>query len=158
VPEGQLVLCASVVRIASSAGLPLRLWLQHRPCRFCLVDDQLSVVFYDMTTIRTEGDSEQTGDVRQFGMAKEGVVARQFMLGLVKTSPEGYNLGLLIKINSIHASIPLLPPEGTESQILDPAPSDYPQPTRSRTSKKQGAHLSAARTLLSHQKPCATIT
>jgi transposase len=51
-----------------------------------MVDESLSVVFYDMTTIRTEGDSEQSGDVRQFGMAKEGVVARQFMLGLVQTA------------------------------------------------------------------------
>jgi transposase len=51
-----------------------------------MVDDQLSVVFYDMTSIRAEGDSEQVGDVRQFGMAKEGVVARQFMLGLVQTA------------------------------------------------------------------------
>jgi len=51
-----------------------------------MVDDQLSVVFYDMTTIGTEGESEQAGDVRQFGMAKEGIVARQFMLGLVQTA------------------------------------------------------------------------
>jgi Transposase DDE domain len=51
-----------------------------------MVDDQLSVVFYDMTSIRAEGDSEQAGDVRQFGMAKEGLVARQFMLGLVQTA------------------------------------------------------------------------
>jgi transposase len=36
--------------------------------------------------IRAEGLSEQDGDLRRFGMAKEGVVARQFMLGLVQTA------------------------------------------------------------------------
>jgi transposase len=46
----------------------------------------LSVVFYDLTTIRTEGLSEQDGDVRHHGMSKEGVVARQFMLGVVQTA------------------------------------------------------------------------
>jgi transposase len=51
-----------------------------------LIDQSLSVVFYDLTTIRAAGLSEQAGDVRQFGMAKEGLVARQFMLGVVQTS------------------------------------------------------------------------
>uniref|UniRef100_D5X1E2 Transposase IS4 family protein n=1 Tax=Thiomonas intermedia (strain K12) TaxID=75379 RepID=D5X1E2_THIK1 len=51
-----------------------------------LIDQDLSLVFYDLTTIRTEGLSEQAGDVRQFGMAKEGIVARQFMLGVVQTA------------------------------------------------------------------------
>ena len=37
-----------------------------------MVDQELSVVFYDMTTIRAEGLSEQVEDVRRFGMAKEG--------------------------------------------------------------------------------------
>lgn len=50
-----------------------------------LIDRELSVVFYDMTTIRTEGTSDQEGDVRQFGMAKEGLIARQVMLGVVQT-------------------------------------------------------------------------
>lgn len=50
-----------------------------------LIDQELSVVFYDMTTIRTEGTSAQDGDVRQFGMAKEGLIARQVMLGVVQT-------------------------------------------------------------------------
>jgi len=51
-----------------------------------LLDQELSVVFYDMTTIRAEGLSQQEGDVRKFGMAKEGIVARQFMLGVVQTA------------------------------------------------------------------------
>ena len=50
-----------------------------------MVDSKLSVVFYDMTTIRTEGLSEEDGELRHYGMAKEGVIARQFMLGLVQT-------------------------------------------------------------------------
>lgn len=51
-----------------------------------LIDDDLSVVFYDLTTIRTEGLSEQKGDVRRHGMSKEGLIARQFMLGVVQTA------------------------------------------------------------------------
>lgn len=51
-----------------------------------LIDDELSVVFYDLTTIRTEGHSVQGGDVRHFGMSKEGTVARQFLLGVVQTA------------------------------------------------------------------------
>lgn len=51
-----------------------------------LVDQDLSVVFYDLTTIRSEGLTKLAGDVRQFGMAKEGLIARQFMLGVVQTA------------------------------------------------------------------------
>ena len=51
-----------------------------------LIDDELSVVFYDLTTIRGEGLSQLEGDVRHFGMSKEGAVARQFMLGVVQTA------------------------------------------------------------------------
>ena len=51
-----------------------------------LVDQDLSVAFYDMTTIRAEGLATVEGDIRKFGMAKEGLIARQFMLGVVQTS------------------------------------------------------------------------
>jgi len=51
-----------------------------------LVDQDMSLVFYDLTTIRAAGVSEQDGDVRQYGMAKEGEIARQFMLGVVQTA------------------------------------------------------------------------
>jgi hypothetical protein len=51
-----------------------------------LIDTELSVVFYDLTTIRTEGLSGQDGDVRRLGMSKEGLIARQFMLGVVHPS------------------------------------------------------------------------
>ncbi|MGA9394684.1 MAG: IS1634 family transposase [Azonexus sp.] len=50
-----------------------------------LIDQELSVVFYDMTTIRADGLSDQDGDVRKYGMAKEGLIARQIMLGVVQT-------------------------------------------------------------------------
>ena len=51
-----------------------------------LVDQDLAMVFYDMTTIRAAGLSQQEDDVRHFGMSKEGVVARQIMLGVVQTA------------------------------------------------------------------------
>jgi hypothetical protein len=44
------------------------------------------MVFYDMTTIRAAGLSEQEGDLRHYGMAKVGVVERQVMLGVVQTA------------------------------------------------------------------------
>ena len=51
-----------------------------------LVDRDLSMAFYDMTTVRAEGLSTMDGDVRKFGMAKEGLIAKQFMLGVVQTA------------------------------------------------------------------------
>ena len=51
-----------------------------------LIDQDLSIVFYDLTTIRAEGLSESPQDLRQFGMSKEGVIARQFLLGVVQTA------------------------------------------------------------------------
>lgn len=51
-----------------------------------LVDRDLSLAFYDMTTIRAEGLSTVEGDIRKFGMAKEGLIAKQFMLGVVQTA------------------------------------------------------------------------
>ncbi len=51
-----------------------------------LVDQDLSLVFYDLTTISAAGLSEQKDDVRQYGMSKEGLIARQFMLGVVQTA------------------------------------------------------------------------
>lgn len=51
-----------------------------------MIDQDLAVVFYDLTTIRAEGSSTPTGDVRHFGMAKEGMIARQFLIGVVQTA------------------------------------------------------------------------
>lgn len=51
-----------------------------------MMDRDLSLAFYDMTTIRSEGLCTVEGDVRKYGMAKEGLIARQFMLGVVQTA------------------------------------------------------------------------
>jgi hypothetical protein len=52
-----------------------------------LIDQELSIVFYDLTTIRTAGDSQVgCGELRQYGRAKEGDIARQVMLGVVQTA------------------------------------------------------------------------
>jgi hypothetical protein len=51
-----------------------------------LIDEDLSVVFHDLTTIRAAGLSQEDGNVRHFGMSEEGVITRQFMLGVVQTA------------------------------------------------------------------------
>lgn len=52
-----------------------------------LVDQDLAVVFYDLTTVRIHGEGEVDDDLRAFGMNKEtGSIARQFVLGLVQTA------------------------------------------------------------------------
>lgn len=51
-----------------------------------LIDQELSIVFYDLTTIRIEGGTELPEEVRQFGLSKEGGIARQVMLGVVQTA------------------------------------------------------------------------
>lgn len=51
-----------------------------------LIDQELSIVFYDLTTIRAEGSTSLDGDLRQYGPSKEGGIARQFMLGVVQTA------------------------------------------------------------------------
>lgn len=51
-----------------------------------LIDQELSIVFYDLTTIRTEGASQVDGELRHYGKAKEGDIARQVMLGVVQTA------------------------------------------------------------------------
>jgi len=51
-----------------------------------LIDQTLSIVFYDLTTIRAEGSSDEDGELRQFGLSKEGGIARQVLLGVVQTA------------------------------------------------------------------------
>jgi transposase len=52
-----------------------------------LVDRDLTVVFYDLTTVRIHGEGTVEGDLRAFGMNKErGGIARQFVLGVVQTA------------------------------------------------------------------------
>jgi hypothetical protein len=52
-----------------------------------LVDRDLAVVFYDLTTVRIHGEGAVEDDIRAFGMNKEiGGIARQFVLGVVQTA------------------------------------------------------------------------
>lgn len=52
-----------------------------------LVDRDLAVVFYDLTTVRIHGEGHVADDIRAFGMNKEmGGIARQFVLGVVQTA------------------------------------------------------------------------
>jgi transposase len=52
-----------------------------------LVDRNLTVVFYDLTTVRIHGEGEVEADLRAYGMNKEtGGIARQFVMGVVQTA------------------------------------------------------------------------
>ncbi|MFM7120517.1 MAG: IS1634 family transposase, partial [Gammaproteobacteria bacterium] len=51
-----------------------------------LIDQDLSVVFYDLTTVGVVGKTDLPGDVRAFGKSKDGGIARQFMLGVVQSA------------------------------------------------------------------------
>ncbi len=52
-----------------------------------LVDRDLSIIFYDLTTVRIHGEGAVEDDIRAFGMNKErGGIARQFVLGVVQTA------------------------------------------------------------------------
>lgn len=63
-----------------------------------MLDQQVSVVFYDLTTVRIHGDGGVPGDVRAYGMNKDtGGIARQFVLGVVQ-SAEGLPL-----MHTVHA-------------------------------------------------------
>lgn len=47
----------------------------------------LTIVFYDLTTVRIHGEGEVDEDIRAYGMNKEtGGIARQFVLGVVQTA------------------------------------------------------------------------
>jgi hypothetical protein len=60
-----------------------RVAAQLRP----MLDQPLSVVFYDLTTIRIHGEAQVADDVRAFGMNKEtGGIERQFVLGVVQSA------------------------------------------------------------------------
>ena len=37
-----------------------------------LIDEELAVAFYDLTTVRAQGLSQEDGDIRQSGLSKEG--------------------------------------------------------------------------------------
>lgn len=82
VVEHQHLLRAMDVLDDHAQAISERLALLMRP----LIDQDLSVVFYDLTTVRIQGEATLPDDVRAFGLSKEGGVARQFMLSLVQTA------------------------------------------------------------------------
>lgn len=81
-PEHQHLLRAMDVIDDHADAIGERLAFLMRP----LIDQELSVVFYDLTTVRVHGEAVVDGDVREFGLSKEGGVARQFVLSLVQTA------------------------------------------------------------------------
>jgi hypothetical protein len=86
-PQHQHLLRAMDVLDEHSAALGSRLATLMRP----LIDEDLSVVFYDLTTVEVAGQAVVADDVRAYGQSKSGLVARQFMLSLVQTA-EGSRL------------------------------------------------------------------
>jgi len=82
VSEHQHLLRAMDVIDEYSDRLGERLAMLMRP----LIDQDLSVVFYDLTTVAVTGQTDLEDDVRAYGMAKSGLVERQFMLSLVQTA------------------------------------------------------------------------
>ena len=80
-PEHQHLLRAMDVIDEHADAINERLAFLMRP----LIDQELSVVFYDLTTIKVHGEALVEGDVRALGKSKDGGVARQFVLSLVQT-------------------------------------------------------------------------
>ena len=80
-PEHQHLLRAMDVLDEHADEINERLAFLMRP----LIDQELSVVFYDLTTIKVHGEAVVEGDVRDYGKSKDGGVARQFVLSLVQT-------------------------------------------------------------------------
>ncbi len=82
VTDHQHLLRAMDVIDTHSDKLSDRLAMLMRP----LIDQDLSVVFYDLTTVAVTGQTDLEDDVRAYGMAKSGLIERQFMLSLVQTA------------------------------------------------------------------------
>jgi transposase len=82
VTDHQHLLRAMDVIDTHSDKLSDRLATLMRP----LIDQDLSVVFYDLTTVAVTGQTDLADDVRAYGMAKSGLIERQFMLSLVQTA------------------------------------------------------------------------
>ena len=81
-PEHQHLLRAMDVLDDYSDTLGARLATLMRP----LIEQDLSVVFYDLTTVGVTGQTDLEDDVRAYGRAKSGLIERQFMLSLVQTA------------------------------------------------------------------------
>jgi hypothetical protein len=81
-PEHQHLLRAMDVLDEYSDTLGTKLATLMRP----LIDQDLSVEFYDLTTVSVSGHSDLEEDVCAYGRAKSGLVERQFMQSLVQTA------------------------------------------------------------------------
>ncbi|HEX7348506.1 MAG TPA: IS1634 family transposase [Rhodanobacteraceae bacterium] len=78
---------------------------QMRP----LLDDTLSVMFYDLTTIRIHGAGQVKDDLRAYGLNKRtGGIARQFVLGVVQTA-EGLPIAHQVHAGNVGEVSTLLP-------------------------------------------------
>lgn len=74
-----------------------------------LIDTELSVVFYDLTTIRIHGETEMAGDIRRYGYSKDvDGVARQFVLGVIQTA-DGLPLAFEVFEGNVSETTTLLP-------------------------------------------------
>lgn len=81
-PSHQHLLRAMDVLDEHSEALSEHMAVLMRP----LIDQDLSVVFYDLTTVEIAGEAVVAGDVRVKGRSKSGLIERQFMLSLVQTA------------------------------------------------------------------------
>lgn len=78
----QLLRCMDAL-MEHAEAVEARVAAQLRP----MLDQQLSVVFYDLTTVRIHGEAEVADDLRRYGMNKEtGGIERQFVLGVVQSA------------------------------------------------------------------------
>lgn len=74
-----------------------------------LLDRSLSVVFYDLTTVRIQGDGTVADDVRAFGLNKDTRgIARQFVLGVIQTA-EGLPIAHEVHAGNVGEVSTLLP-------------------------------------------------
>lgn len=74
-----------------------------------LLDDEMSVVFFDLTTVRISGSGRVPGDVRVHGMSKEtGGIARQVVLGVIQAR-EGLPIAHQVHAGNIGEVGTLLP-------------------------------------------------
>jgi transposase len=103
-PQHQHLLRAMDVLDEHSAALGTRLATLMRP----LIDEDLSVVFYDLTTVEVSGEAVVADDVRAFGQSKTGRVERQFVLSLVQTA-EGLPIAHEVHPGNIAEAKTLLP-------------------------------------------------
>jgi len=103
-PQHQHLLRAMDVLDEHSAALGTRLATLMRP----LIDQDLSVVFYDLTTVQVSGEAVVADDVRAFGQSKSGQVERQFLLSLVQTA-EGLPIAHEVHPGNIAEAKTLLP-------------------------------------------------